>query len=96
MHFLTTVERARLPELLAATTALDLRGVMSYGLFDADNRYLLGDIDQLPPDLPVDGNVHALPHGVRRLSGQHGVAPAASRCVATESGRGRRRSINAQ
>ena len=72
VHFFTSVERARLPELLAATTSLDLRGVMSYGLFDADNRYLLGDIDQLPIDLPVDGDVHALPHGVRRLSGQHG------------------------
>ena len=71
VHFLTSVERARLPELLAATTALDLRGVMSFGLFDPDNRYLMGDIDQLPPDLPIDGRVHALPHGVRRLSGQH-------------------------
>jgi signal transduction histidine kinase len=72
VHFLNSVERGRLPDLLAATTALDLRGVMSYGLFDADNRYLLGDIDRLPADLPIDGQVHALPHGIQRLSGQHG------------------------
>ncbi len=73
LHFLTTVERSRLPELLAATTALDLRGVMSYGLFDPDNRYLVGDIDRLPADLPVDGRVHPLPNGVPRLNGRRGV-----------------------
>jgi signal transduction histidine kinase len=73
LHFLNSVERARLPELLAATTALDRRGVMSYGLFDADNRYLVGDIEQLPVDLPIDGQVHALPNGVRRLNGSRGV-----------------------
>jgi signal transduction histidine kinase len=72
VHFLTQVERSRLPELLAATKALDLRGYMSYGLFDADNRYLLGDIDRLPPDLPIDGSVHPLPRGIDRVSGQRG------------------------
>lgn len=73
VHFLDTVERERLPELLAATTSLDRQGVMSYGLFDANDRYLIGDIDQLPADLPIDGRVHPLPNGVRRLNGSHGV-----------------------
>jgi signal transduction histidine kinase len=72
LHFLATVDRSRLPELLAATTSLDLRGAMSFGLFDAEGRYLLGDIDQVPPELPVDGEVHPLPRGVSRLSGQRG------------------------
>jgi signal transduction histidine kinase len=45
---------------------------MIFGLFDANNRYLLGDIDRLPPELPLDGVVHALPNGVAQLSGQHG------------------------
>jgi signal transduction histidine kinase len=72
LHFLTAVDRSRLPELLAASTSLDLRGAMSFGLFDADGRYLLGDIDRVPADLPVDGEVHPLPHGVPRLNGQRG------------------------
>jgi signal transduction histidine kinase len=72
VHFLATVDHTRLPELLNATTSLDLRGVMSFGLFDADNRYLLGDIDQLPGELPVDGGVHALAQGIQRISGEHG------------------------
>jgi signal transduction histidine kinase len=72
VHFLNTVERNRLPELLVATTALDLRGVMTFGLFDGEGHYLLGDIDQLPPELPLDGLVHPLPHGVRQVSGHRG------------------------
>jgi signal transduction histidine kinase len=72
VHFLASVDRTRLPELLAATTALDLRGVMSFGLFDADRRYILGEIDQIPGELPVDGVVHALPHGIQRVSGDRG------------------------
>jgi signal transduction histidine kinase len=72
VHFLAAVDRERLPDLLAASTALDLRGVLSFGLFDADSRYLLGDIDHVPPELPIDGEVHALPRGVARISGQRG------------------------
>jgi signal transduction histidine kinase len=71
-HYLASVERARLPALLAATSELDLRGAMSSGLFDAAGRYLSGDIDRLPPDLPADGAVHPLPGGVQRISGERG------------------------
>jgi signal transduction histidine kinase len=70
VHFLASVDRSHLPELLAATTSLDLRGVTSFGLFDADGRYLLGDIDRLPAELPIDGLVHPLPRGVQRLGGE--------------------------
>lgn len=68
--FLASVERARLPELLAATPALDPRGTTSFGLFDAAGRYLSGDIETLPAGLMPDGRIHALPQGVRRISGE--------------------------
>jgi signal transduction histidine kinase len=71
-HYLVSVDRARLPALLAATTELDLRGAMSSGLFDAGGRYLSGDFERLPADLPLDGAVHPLAGGVQRISGERG------------------------
>ena len=65
-HYLVGVERAHLPEAMEQTGALDLRGVMSIGLFAADGRYLDGNIERLPPDLPADGEMHALPQGLDR------------------------------
>jgi signal transduction histidine kinase len=78
-HYLASVERTRLPGLLAATSSLDLRGVMSSGLFDAEGRYLSGDIERLPPDLPIDGVVRALSGRLQRIDGEQG---AHTRCVA--------------
>lgn len=72
VHFLSTVDAGHLQEILAATPALDLRGVMSFGLFDAAGHYISGDIDKVPAQLPLDGAVHALPHDVQRVSGEHG------------------------
>lgn len=65
-RYLGAVERARLPEAMEATGALDLRGVMSLGLFAADGRYIDGNIEHPPSDLPIDGVIHALPRGVER------------------------------
>ena len=65
-RYLVGVERAHLPEAMEQTGALDLRGVMSIGLFASDGRYLDGNIERLPPELPVDGETHALPHGLDR------------------------------
>ena len=70
LRYLSSVERARLPALLAATSQLDLRGLMASGLFDAQGHYLSGDIDHLPAGLAVDGRVHPLPEGVQRISGE--------------------------
>jgi len=70
-HYLASAERAHLPPLLNATAQLDLQGVMSAGLFDAQGHYVTGDIDRLPARLEVDGLVHDLPGGVRRVSGEH-------------------------
>ncbi len=55
-----------MPEAMEQTGALDLRGVMSIGLFASDGHYLDGNIERLPPELPVDGKTHALPHGLDR------------------------------
>jgi len=70
LRYLSSVERMRLPALLAATNQLDLRGLMASGLFDAQGRYLSGDIDHLPDGLAIDGRVHPLAEGVQRISGE--------------------------
>ncbi len=70
IHYLSTIEREKLPATLAMTGAIDLRGAMSFGLFDANNRYMAGNIDHLPEDFPADGQVHPLPAGVQRTSGE--------------------------
>jgi signal transduction histidine kinase len=70
-HYLATIERPQLPAALEATGALDLRGVMSLGLFTADGRYVDGNIERLPSDLPADGVIHALPQGLQRRGQDH-------------------------
>lgn len=70
LRYLSSVERARLPALLAATTQLDLHGLMASGLFDAQGHYVAGDIEHLPEGLAIDGRVHPLPEGVQRISGE--------------------------
>ena len=66
VRYLISIDRERLPEAMEATGALDLRGVMSLGLFAADGRYIDGNIERVPADLPVDGAIHPLPQGVER------------------------------
>jgi signal transduction histidine kinase len=65
-RYLGAIDRARLPEAMEATGALDLRGVMSLGLFAADGSYVDGNVERAPGDLPVDAVIHALPQGVER------------------------------
>ena len=62
--YLTHVERDRLPETMAQTAALDLRGVMLYGLFDSQGRKLSGNLEQVPAGIATDGTVHLIPDGV--------------------------------
>jgi signal transduction histidine kinase len=84
-HYLVGVERAHLPEAMEQTGALDLRGVMSIGLFAADGRYLDGNIERLPPELPADGETHALPNGLDRR-GRSAREPARGLAKRLESG----------
>ncbi len=72
VHYLASVEPARLPLMMSATSELDLRGVMFFGLFDAQGAYLSGNIDHLPEGLLPDGAIHALPNGVQGVNGVHG------------------------
>ena len=85
--YLSTLEQDKLPSALAMTAAIDLRGVMSFGLFDADGRYVAGNIDKQPPELPADGNVHPLAQGIVRIDGEH---TGPSRGVAVRIGDGSR------
>jgi signal transduction histidine kinase len=85
VRYLTSIDRERLPEAMEATGALDLRGVMSLGLFGADGRYIEGNIEHVPADLPADGSIHALPQGVERR-GRAQRQPA--RGIATHLGNG--------
>jgi len=69
--YLTSIERSRLPTAMEATGALDLRGVMSLGLFAADGSYIDGNIERVPTDIPADGRIHALPQGLDRRGQNH-------------------------
>lgn len=70
-HYLASIERAQLPAAMAATNQLDLRGVMFFGLFDANGAYLSGNIDRQPDGLQIDGSIHPLPKGLQAIDGQH-------------------------
>lgn len=83
-HYLTSIERERLPQALEATGALDLRGVMSLGLFAPDGRLLEGNIERVPVDLPADGRIRELPLGVQRA----GRGPQRARGLATRLANG--------
>lgn len=65
IYYLTHIERPRLPEAMAQTGALDLRGVMMYGLFDRNGQHISGNIDQKPEGLVADGVVRLMPNGVQ-------------------------------
>ncbi|HEX5122074.1 MAG TPA: HAMP domain-containing sensor histidine kinase [Rhodanobacteraceae bacterium] len=65
-RYLEGVERPMLPKAMESTGALDLRGVMSIGLFAADGAYVDGNIERVPADLPIDGAIHVLPRGLDR------------------------------
>ena len=84
-QYLKSIDRSRLPEALEATGALDLRGVMSLGLFAADGHRIDGNIDHPPADLPVDGLIHALPNGLQR-SGDEQRQPARGLATRLPSG----------
>src|SRR3546814_5501597 len=66
-HYLASIEPERLPVAMANTSALDLEGVMAFGLFSADGRHLAGNLAELPPDIAADGRVRLLAHGLRRI-----------------------------
>lgn len=81
VHYLSHIDRERLPDAMAATDALDLRGVMLYGLFDRQGHKIIGNIEQIPEGVSLDGVVHAVPGGVQRIGSQ---APVRARGLAIQ------------
>ncbi|WP_116807703.1 sensor histidine kinase [Steroidobacter cummioxidans] len=73
VHYLTHIDRARLPDAMAQTDALDLRGVMLYGLFNEQGQMITGNIAEIPEGVSLDGVVHALPGGVQRIGAKEAV-----------------------
>jgi signal transduction histidine kinase len=71
VHYLASIDREHLPTMMAATNQLDLRGVMFFGLFDAQGAYVSGNIDRLPEGLPIDGQIRPLPNGLQTIGGEH-------------------------
>lgn len=67
VHYLSHIDRDRLPEAMAQTDALDLRGVMLYGLFDPQGNKITGNIEKIPDGVSLDGVVHAVPGGIQRI-----------------------------
>lgn len=84
-HYLASIEPERLPAAMATTNALDLQGVMAFGLFSADGAHLSGNLAELPPELAPDGHVHLLTHGLKRLDG---VAVQRARALSLRLGSG--------
>ena len=59
-HLFQRFEGAALVEALTTSMTFDMKGVDAYGLFDEQFRPLSGPIRAIPPDLALDGKVHAL------------------------------------
>ena len=85
MHYLSHIDRDRLPEAMAQTDALDLRGVMLYGLFDDAGNKITGNIEQIPDGVSIDGLVHALPGGAQQIGARQ---PVRARGLARQIGNG--------
>lgn len=66
IEYLTHIDRDRLPDAMVQTGALDLKGMMLYGLFDEQGQKITGNIEQFPDGVSLDGVVHFVPGGVHR------------------------------
>lgn len=59
-HLFQRFDGEELVEALTTSMTFDMKGVDAYGLFDEQFRPLNGPIRAMPPDLPLDGKIHAL------------------------------------
>lgn len=83
MHYLSHIDRDRLPEVIAQTGALDLRVLQ--GLFDEQGHKIAGNIEQIPEGVSIDGVVHSLPGGAQQVGASE---PVRARGLAKEIGNG--------
>mgnify|MGYP001606173486 FL=1 len=59
-HLFQRFDGDELVEALTTSMTFDMKGVEAYGLFDEQFRPLSGPIHAIPPDLRLDGKIHAL------------------------------------
>jgi signal transduction histidine kinase len=71
VKYLSSIDRAKLPDTLAAMNVIETRHVMSFALYAADGRLLAGNIARLPTQVKPDGKVITLPQGVQRGNRSH-------------------------
>ncbi|MFC5742625.1 sensor histidine kinase [Dyella tabacisoli] len=66
MHYLAVTDAQRLPATVDAASSIDPHGIMSVGLFDSAGHALAGNVDRIPAELQLDGQVHLLNGGMPR------------------------------
>jgi signal transduction histidine kinase len=59
-HLFQRFDGEELVEALTTSMTFDMKGVDAYGLFDDQFNPISGPIRVIPPDLPMDGHIHAL------------------------------------
>ena len=59
-HLFQRFDGEELVEALTTSMTFDMKGVDAYGLFDNQFNPISGPIRVIPPDLPMDGHIHAL------------------------------------
>lgn len=59
-HLFQRFDGEELVEALTTSMTFDMKGVDAYGLFDAQFTPISGPVRVIPPDLPMDGRIHAL------------------------------------
>ncbi len=59
-HLFSRFQGEQLEDALAASVTFDIRGIDAYGLFDDQQRYLIGPLRRIPQGLPLDGKIHIL------------------------------------
>jgi len=71
VKYLTSIDRDKLPDTLAAMDVIETRHVMSFGLYTKDRKLLAGNIAYLPAEVQPDGKVITLQQGVQRGNRNH-------------------------
>jgi len=65
-RYFATVSHDQLAAALATAGAADPQGLMAWGLFAPDGRWLAGTIPRPPATLPADGHIHLVRKGIQR------------------------------
>ena len=69
-HYYQKIDDAKLIDELQGSEVYSIAGIDAYGLFEANGQYVTGDLLKLRSNLPDDGRVHYLKHGLRMAGSQ--------------------------